>query len=74
MNAITTKIEKKKWVHYIRTSFLVEGEIEVAELQHTQVPVNGVTHAHVARVFSLSNFLLQTDFYNNVDKLLATFR
>jgi hypothetical protein len=29
------------------------GEIEVAELQHTQVPVNGATHAHVARVFSL---------------------
>lgn len=30
------------------------GGIEVAELQHTQVPVNGATHAHVARVFSLS--------------------
>jgi len=26
MNAITTKIEKKKWVLYIRTSFLEEGE------------------------------------------------
>ena len=30
------------------------GGIEVAELQHTQVPVSGATHAHVARVFSLS--------------------
>jgi hypothetical protein len=50
MNAITTKIEEKKWVLYIFRG----GGIEVAELQHTQVPVNGATHAHVARVFSLS--------------------
>jgi hypothetical protein len=48
------KMEGKK-VDLLYTYILFRGEgTRVAELQHTQVPVNGATHAHAARVFSLS--------------------
>jgi hypothetical protein len=77
MKTITAKMEKKVGPLSLYNTYPSEGkgEVEVGELQHTRVPVTEATHAHAARVsFHYPNFLQQTYFYNNDDKLLATFR